>query len=71
MNEVLRNSINLFIENVVEYLQLEYSSIYATKLVNDHDRYFDFIGSYYMGGANVPDTARYFVEHILNNNRDQ
>jgi hypothetical protein len=32
---------------------------------------FDFIAGYYLGGANVPDTARYVVELMKMNNKEK
>jgi hypothetical protein len=43
---------------------MEYGSEYYNELTKDKNlqRMYDFIGSYYLGGNNVPDTARYVVE---------
>lgn len=71
MNDALINHICDFIDSVINYLELEYDSIYHKLLKENYSQYFDFIGSYYMGGSNAPDTARYFVELILMNSRTQ
>jgi hypothetical protein len=50
---------------------MEYDSKYYSEFTKDKNlqRMYDFIGSYYLGGNNVPDTARYVVE-LLNMMRD-
>lgn len=65
MNEILYNNISNFIDSVANYLYMEYDMVYYEKLNNDYSGFFDFIGSYYMGGSTVPETARYVVELIL------
>lgn len=68
MNPKLIENINTFVHFVGWYLRCEYDQVYYEKFL-DHDL-FDFIGSYYMGGSTVPDTARYVVELILMNKRN-
>lgn len=63
MNQKLIDSINSFINKVGEYLKLEYDSVYYERFSESDN--FDFVGSYYMGGSTVPETARYVVELIL------
>lgn len=70
MNEKLYEQIISFIERVRYYLQSEYENTYYQQLNSNEDQFFDFIGSYYMGGSTVPDTARYVVELILMNKRN-
>jgi hypothetical protein len=50
---------------------MEYGSEYYSEFTKDNNlqRMYDFVGSYYLGGNNVPDTARYVVE-LLNMMRD-
>lgn len=67
MNQKLFEQIASFIESVGYYLKCEYEDIYYQQLSSTDDQLFDFIGSYYMGGSSVPDTARYVVEYILRN----
>jgi hypothetical protein len=45
---------------------MEYGSDYHNEFTKDKNlqRMYDFVGSYYLGGNNVPDTARYVVELI-------
>lgn len=66
MNNKLISNINTFISAVGDYIYMEYDSIYYKEFTKDKNlaNMFDFIGSYYMGGSNVPDTARYVVEFI-------
>lgn len=64
MNKILIQNINKFIKNISEYIKMEYDSIYYVKLIQHHSELFDFIGSYYMGGSNIPDTSRYVVDFI-------
>jgi hypothetical protein len=43
---------------------MEYDHKYYNEFTkeNNQKRMYDFVGSYYLGGNNVPDTARYVVE---------
>jgi hypothetical protein len=45
---------------------MEYGSEYYNEFTKDKNlqRMYDFVGGYYLGGNNVPDTARYVVELI-------
>lgn len=72
MNDKLTNGIIQFINKVGDYIHMEYDPIYYLEYTKDRNlsNMFDFVGSYYMGGANVPDTARYVVELILMNHRE-
>jgi hypothetical protein len=47
---------------------MEYDPVYYEKFNSKNLHMFDFIGGYYMGGNNVPDTARYVVESMNNGN---
>lgn len=57
--------------SVADYVRMEYKPKYYNELTKDKSlsNFFDFIGSYYMGGSNVPDTARYVVELIKMNQK--
>ena len=69
MNNKLNLKITDFMNAVGEYIHMEYKPKYYKHYTNDKNLggLFDFVGSYYMGGSNVPDTARYVVELIKNN----
>lgn len=71
MTEKLYNQIMIFGNSVGEYIRMEYEPIYYEQFNAKNLNMFDFIGSYYMGGSNVPDTARYVVELIKMNNRTE
>jgi len=64
MNTKLHKKIIEFGNSVGEYIHMEYDPIYYEKFSSENLHMFDFVGSYYMGGSNVPDTARYVVELI-------
>ncbi len=66
MNDKLTTKIIEFMNCVGEYLLMEYKPKYYEEYRKDKNQshFFDFVGSYYMGGSNVPDTARYTVEYI-------
>ena len=68
MNSKMDRQIINFMNSVGWYISMEYGVAY-TKLWHDKDflnnTLYDFIGSYYMGGSTVPDTARYVVELTL------
>ena len=68
MNNKLNTQITEFMNCVGEYLLMEYKPKYYEEYRKDKNQshFFDFVGSYYMGGSNVPDTARYVVELIKN-----
>lgn len=66
MNSKLQSDIENFIHSVGQYILMEYENFYSLFQQSDM---FDFIGSYYLGGSNVPDTARYVIELILMNHR--
>lgn len=68
MNKQLCDNIMLFGNSVAEYLRMEYDPVYYEKFNSKNLHMFDFIGGYYMGGNNVPDTARYVVESMNNGN---
>ena len=65
MTQKLYNDIMSFANRVGQYIMLEYDSVYYDYFDKHNLTMFDFIGSYYMGGNTVPDTARYVVELIL------
>jgi hypothetical protein len=69
MNKNLDQQIIDFMNEVGWYISMEYGETinneYIEKWHNKdflNNRLYDFIGSYYLGGNNVPDTARYVVE---------
>lgn len=72
MNDKVVGYITNFINSVGDYLHMEYDPMYYEAFTEDSNlsAMFDFVGSYYMGGSNVPDTARYVVELIKMNRRD-
>jgi len=57
---------------VSEYIYLEYNPKYYREFTKDRNlsKFYDFVASYYMGGNNVPDTARYVVDLIKTNEKD-
>ncbi len=59
-----------FGNSVGNYIRMEYDPEYYTEFNTKNLNMFDFIGSYYMGGSNVPDTARYVVELIKMKQKD-
>jgi hypothetical protein len=71
MNKNLDRQIINFMNDVGWYISMEYSESinneYIAKWHNKHflnNTLYDFITSYYLGGNNVPDTARYVVDLI-------
>jgi hypothetical protein len=66
MNTKIYQQISSFLDSVGSYLYMEYDSEYYKEFTKDKNlqRMYDFVGSYYLGGNNVPDTARYVVELI-------
>jgi hypothetical protein len=73
MNNPLVFSITNFMSKVADYLYMEYGKSYHKEYTKDKNlqRMYDFTGSYYLGGNNVPDTARYVAELINMINRGQ
>jgi hypothetical protein len=71
MNTGIYRQISSFLDSVGSYIYMEYGSDYYNEFTRDKNlqRMYDFVGSYYLGGNNVPDTARYVVE-LLNMMRD-
>jgi len=68
MNKKLNRQIINFMNSVGWYISMEYGVEYNRMWHNEeflNNTLYDFIGSYYMGGNTVPDTARYVVELIL------
>lgn len=68
MNNQLNDAIIDFMNDVGWYISMEYGVEYTKEWHNKdflNNTLYNFIGSYYMGGANVPDTARYVVELTL------
>lgn len=66
MNSKMDQQIIDFMNSVGKYLSMEYhpkytETFFRKEIVNG---LYEFIGSYYMGGSTVPDTARYVVEYI-------
>lgn len=73
MNDKLSEKIVDFMNSVGDYILMEYKPKYHREYTKDKNlsAFFDFVGSYYMGGSNVPDTARYVVELIKMNHRER
>jgi len=73
MNDKVAGNIAEFLNKVGDYLYMEYDGVFYKEFTRDKNlgKMFDFVGSYYMGGNNVPDTARYVVELILMNKRNK
>ena len=71
MNTEIFRRISSFLDSVGSYIYMEYGSEYYSEFTKDNNlqRMYDFVGSYYLGGNNVPDTARYVVE-LLNMIKD-
>jgi hypothetical protein len=72
MNKKLQKGITDFINKVSEYLYLEYKPKYYREFTKDKNlsSFYDFVGSYYIGGNNVPDTARYVVDLIRSQSKE-
>ncbi len=73
MNKKLDNQIIHFMNLVGRYIVLEYDQKYFEmwrdkKLLNNI--LYDFIGSYYLGGNNAPDTARYVIDFLRKRNNE-
>lgn len=66
MNDKINMQITSFMNSVGDYIHMEYKPKYYKEYTRDKNLggLFEFISSYYMGGSNVPDTARYSVEYI-------
>jgi len=66
MNTEIYRRISSFLDGVGSYIYMEYGSDYHNEFTKDKNlqRMYDFVGSYYLGGNNVPDTARYVIELI-------
>ena len=66
MNDKINLHIAEFMSKVGDYIHMEYKPKYYKEYTRDKNLagLFEFVGSYYMGGSNVPDTARYTVEYI-------
>lgn len=72
MNSKIDSQIISFMNSVCHYIGMEYDAAYMEKCKDKdfiNDTLYDFIGSYYLGGNTVPDTARYVIELILMNSR--
>ena len=66
MNKKLHENVNVFFNRVNDYLYMEYDRKYYKIAVRERNlvRFFDFVTAQYLGGNNVPDTARYLVEYM-------
>lgn len=66
MNKKMENQIIDFMNSVGQYLKWEYHPKYSEAFVDEStiNSLYEFIGSYYMGGSTVPETARYVIEFI-------
>ena len=70
MNKKINSDIVDFMQRVGGYIAMEYDDRYYVYYSAFNTQLFDFVGSYYLGGNNVPDTARYVVELINMNGRN-
>lgn len=66
MNKKLKANVNIFFNQVNDYIYMEYDKKYYTIVTRERNlvRLYDFITAQYLGGNNVPDTARYVIEYI-------
>jgi len=64
MNTEIFRQISSFLDSVGSYIYMEYDSKYYNEYTKESNqkRMYDVVGGYYLGGNNVPDTARYVVE---------
>lgn len=70
MNNQLITNITNFMARVADYIYMEYGDDFHKQYISYDPQYiYDFTGSYYLGGNNVPDTARYVVEFLKMSNR--
>ena len=73
MNKEIFKQISSFLDSVGSYIYMEYDSKYYNEFTKEKNqkRIYDFVGGYYLGGNNVPDTARYVVElfNMIENGR--
>jgi hypothetical protein len=67
MNKKLKNQILNFRNMVGFYLKNEYKPKYYTYFKDYPLSIRQIVESYYMGGNNVPDTARVIVEYVKKN----
>ena len=67
MNTEIYRQISSFLDSVGSYIYMEYDAQYYNEFTKESNqkRMYDVVGGYYLGGNNVPDTARYVVD-ILN-----
>jgi hypothetical protein len=73
MNKKLKKGIIDFMNGVSEYIHLEYDPKYYREFTRDRNlsKFYDFVSGYYMGGNNIPDTARYVVDLIRAQSREE
>jgi len=64
MSEKIESQLNNFVNNVGNYIKMEYDVDFYWEFVKNKG-FFDFTASYGMSKMNVPNTARYVVELIL------
>lgn len=66
MNEKMDSQIIHFMNEVGWYISMEYDQAYSDEFCRETtlNSLYEFVGSYYMGGSTVPDTARYVIEFI-------
>lgn len=71
MNDKIIGQITDFMNRIGDYIHMEYDAVYYEQFTTDENlsNMFDFVASYYLGGSNVPDTARYVVELVKMNKR--
>lgn len=71
MNTKMYNNVVDFYNSVGDYINLEYGVRFHKAYFKDSsiNNLFDKVAAYYMGGNNVPDTARMIVDYIKSLNR--
>lgn len=64
MNDKINLQITDFMNAVGNYIRMEYKPKYYKEYTNDKNLgdLWDFVGGYYLGGNNVPDTANAVVQ---------
>ena len=64
MNEKMDRQIIDFMNEVGWYISMEYDQAYSDEFCRETtlNSLYEFIGSYYMGGNNVPDTAGIIID---------
>lgn len=69
MNEIMFNDISKFYKEVGNYIKLEYEYKFYKIYIKENNKLFDFVGRYYLGGNNTPDTAGMIVDYLKLNKK--